>query len=428
MDCNATRDTYRLAIVEQALDRRTELAALIVSTILEELPEYASGRSAGELEDIRAGVQQSVDFCLATMQRGVGVGEDERHVLRRTGAQRARQGIPKPALLASVKVAVRTGRQFLTTLADVGDDPRAFMAAFREVNALLDRFEDEACSALAEGHDEGWPQVLSAPDRGEAVLVDRLLERRFADEEEMLAHAAQVGLSRHRRARVAVVASAQDADEGLLRATAAEVRSPGVAAVGPLRIVPAMHLPLVLQPRDGDDWRVIEARLSRAGSRHGTTVVWSVHAEALTGLSSIYRSVCEDLPFVAAATAWPGAVAAVIPRFHRVMAVGTAEERAELLGEVLRPLFSLPERERGELLDLLDALYETGGSTAALGRLLYVHKNTVGNRVRRVQDVTGLDVRRPAERLVLETAMRMRKVLDLDVDAQRPEWQRQNAC
>nr|MDQ3756478.1 helix-turn-helix domain-containing protein [Actinomycetota bacterium] len=77
------------------------------------------------------------------------------------------------------------------------------------------------------------------------------------------------------------------------------------------------------------------------------------------------------------------------------------------------PLDDLPERERTELLETLDALYETGGSSSALARHLHLHKNTVANRIRRVRDVFGLDVHRPAERLVLESAVRARHLLDV---------------
>ncbi|HEX9969238.1 MAG TPA: helix-turn-helix domain-containing protein, partial [Acidimicrobiales bacterium] len=83
--------------------------------------------------------------------------------------------------------------------------------------------------------------------------------------------------------------------------------------------------------------------------------------------------------------------------------------------------------------DFLDALYETGGSAAALARHLHVHKNTIGNRIRRVGEVLGLDVRRPADRLVLETALRMRKVAVRGpgaagaLAAPVPEWRGQHA-
>ncbi|MDQ3756287.1 MAG: helix-turn-helix domain-containing protein [Actinomycetota bacterium] len=422
MGFDAAREEYRLAIVRRALARRAQLGDVVVSNILAELPEYANGRSVGELEDIRAGILQSADCCLTTLEQGRRVQEEERDALRRTGAQRARQGIPKAAVLASVKIAVRVGRSFLMTCTDVGDDPRALMAAFREITAHLDQFEDETCAALEEGHDEAWRHVLSAVDRGEALLVDRLLERRFASDEEVLAHAAEVGLSRHRPAYVAVVTAVTDVEERRLRQTASDVRPLGMLAVGPLRLAYRTHLPIVLQPRDSAHWAQIEARLAQAGVRNGTTIVWGERTGSLTELAPVYRSLREDLPYVPAATRRPGAMPGIIPRFHRVTCAGTPAERVELMAAVLRPLLSLPRREREELLEALDVLYETGSSTAALARHLHVHKNTAANRLRRVQEVVGLDVRRPAERLLLEAALRMHSVTPLDGPHEHPEW------
>lgn len=410
-----------MAIVERARGRRVQLGEVVVSHILTELPEYANGRSEGELHDIQAGIGQSVDFCLLTLQRGVGVQEHERDVLRCTGAQRARQGIPRQAMEGSVKIAVRVGRRFLMTCTDVGDDPRALMAAFQDVTELLDRFEDEACSALGEGHDEAWRQVLSAADRGEAVLVDRLLERRFDDPEEVLSHAAEIGLNRHHGAHVGVASSISPVDVARLRATAEDVRSVGAVALGPVRVGQPVHLPFVVQPRSPAHWLQLVAHLAQAGARNHTTVVWSETAATLTTLSPAYRSLCDALPFLAAATIRPGGVPSVLPRFHRAMCVGTPVDRMRLVDEVLQPLMSLPGRDRQELLEVLDALYETGGSASALARHLHFHKNTVANRIRRVHELTGLDVRRPPEWLVLEMLLRMRNVTDASLGS-GPEW------
>lgn len=409
VEASDTKDQYRHAIVQRAVGRRSELVEVIVGNILDELSEYANGRSPAELEDIRVGVQHSIDLCLSIIHvGGRPLDHDEHTLLRGTGAQRARQGIPKPAVLASVKIAMRVGRTFLMTCTDVGDDAAALMAAFRRITEALDTFEDEACSALGDGHDEGSAEVLMGGDRGEAMLVDRLLEQRFVSDEEVLDHASRVGLSRHRASYVVTVSSVGVADEARLRATAADLRSVVVVAVGPLRLTSPLHLPLVVQPRDPAEWLQLVDRLGHIARRHGTAVVWSEDGLPLTALSPVYKTVREGLPFLVAATRWAGAVPSLLVRFHRTQATGTPAQRAALLAEILQPLGSLPDRERAELLEALDALYETGGSSAGLARHLHLHKNTVANRLRRVQEVLGLDVRRPAERLVVETALRMR--------------------
>jgi hypothetical protein len=411
-DDELTRQRYRHEIGQRAVARREELLDVIVSSILAELPEYGNGRSSGDLEDIRAGVQHSIDLCLSTIDRPRSLDEEERSILRCTGGQRARQGIPKPVVLASVKIAVRVGRTFLMTCTDVGDNPEALMGAFRDITEILDRFEDEACSALAEGHDKAWAHVLSGGDRGEAVLVDRLLEQRFVDGDEVVAHAVAMGLSSSRPAHVVVVTTSERPAPERLCATAADLRPLVMSAVGPLRSTHGLHLPCVVQPGGEAERAGLLDRLAQVGRRHGTTLVLDENGAPLTELAPRYRSVRDSLPFLATATTRPGAVRALIVRFHQVAWSGTPAERAEMLTAIVGPLHAVPERERAELLQTLDALYETGGSVAALARHLHVHKNTLGNRLRRVQEVLGLDVRQPCERLVLETALRMRHVLD----------------
>jgi hypothetical protein len=294
------------------------------------------------------------------------------------------------------------------TCNDVGDDPGALMAAFRDISTILDRFEDEACTCLGDGHDEAWRNVLSTGDRGEALLVDRLLEQRFVSAEEVLAHAAEIGLSRTRDARVVAMAPVGAAEAGAVQPVVGGVRELGMAAVGPMQSTSRMHVPCIVQPRHAADWARILDRLEHLGRRHQVALVWSDLAAPLTELAPVYRALRDDLPFVSMARTGGGTVHSLLVRFHRVTCAESPSQRMQFLAEVLRPLEALPERESDELLETLDVLYETGGSTAALARHLHVHKNTVGNRLRRVREVLGLDVRRPAERLVLETAVRAR--------------------
>jgi hypothetical protein len=402
----------REAVIRQAQARGEELVEIVVSTILAELPEYREGRSRAELDDIRSGVRGSVGLCLEAVAQGRQLTPDELVALRLTGAQRARQGLPRAVLLESVKVATRSGRAFLMTCGDLSLDSEVLLGAHSEIGAWIDRFEDDATVALGEGHDEEYDRVLSAADRGEALLVDRLLERRFTDEDEVLAHAAEVGLLVGREATVVVLATPGAIDERRLRAAVAELRPRIRLAAGPLRQAPRPHLPVVLQPASVDDWRKWPAKLEQLGAERGVVFVYAERVNCLTETATLYRPIQRSLHCLPAATMSPGAVPSLLPRFHRTMSEGSAWERAEIVREVLGPLDRLPAREAAEALEALDTLYETGASVVGLARHLHLHKNTVGNRLRRVGKLTGLDLRRPAERLVLETALRHRWLVD----------------
>jgi hypothetical protein len=73
--------------------------------------------------------------------------------------------------------------------------------------------------------------------------------------------------------------------------------------------------------------------------------------------------------------------------------------------EVLGSLLEVPEPERGTLLDTLSAWYRLEGSYPAVAAELWVHRNTVRNRIRRVHELTGRDVARPRDAAELYLAI-----------------------
>ncbi|OSC27016.1 hypothetical protein B8W69_15170 [Mycobacterium vulneris] len=74
---------------------------------------------------------------------------------------------------------------------------------------------------------------------------------------------------------------------------------------------------------------------------------------------------------------------------------------------------ALPEQEREALLDTLEAWFDHGGSAERAARALYVHPNTVRQRLREVEQRTGRLVTEPrvaAELCIaLETTRRAAK-------------------
>ena len=64
------------------------------------------------------------------------------------------------------------------------------------------------------------------------------------------------------------------------------------------------------------------------------------------------------------------------------------------------------------LLPTLEAYFESGTSGDAAASL-FVHRNTVTYRLRAVKRVTGLDVRDPDQRLLLEVQIRLARIRGL---------------
>ncbi|MGW0853986.1 helix-turn-helix domain-containing protein [Streptomyces sp. NPDC002690] len=76
-----------------------------------------------------------------------------------------------------------------------------------------------------------------------------------------------------------------------------------------------------------------------------------------------------------------------------------------LVRGVLGPLLTLPEAERDVLVGTLDAWLECGGSAGRAAVRLYCHRNTVLNRLRRLERLTARSLSWPRELVELTLAL-----------------------
>ncbi|MFE9852994.1 PucR family transcriptional regulator [Streptomyces sp. NPDC005576] len=76
-----------------------------------------------------------------------------------------------------------------------------------------------------------------------------------------------------------------------------------------------------------------------------------------------------------------------------------------LITDVLGPLFSLRETERVLLVGTLDAWLECEGSAGRAAVRLYCHRNTVLNRLRRLERLTARSLSRPRDLVELTLAL-----------------------
>lgn len=92
--------------------------------------------------------------------------------------------------------------------------------------------------------------------------------------------------------------------------------------------------------------------------------------------------------------------------------VVSSPELAEALAErVLGPLRSLDPADRDLLIDTLVVWMETDGSAQRAGARLYCHRNTVLNRLRRVEQLTGRNLTRVGDLVEISLALGARRLL-----------------
>jgi len=72
----------------------------------------------------------------------------------------------------------------------------------------------------------------------------------------------------------------------------------------------------------------------------------------------------------------------------------------------VRALAGLDTERDTELLKTLEAYLDFGGSLVEAAEALYVHRNTLLHRIERIQELSGLDLRNPTQRLNLHVALK----------------------
>jgi DNA-binding PucR family transcriptional regulator len=79
--------------------------------------------------------------------------------------------------------------------------------------------------------------------------------------------------------------------------------------------------------------------------------------------------------------------------------------------DVLGAVVSYDAAHGSQLVETLAAYFEHAGNQQRTARHLHVHVNTVAYRIRRISDLTGLDLDRHADRLAASVALEVLNVL-----------------
>jgi DNA-binding PucR family transcriptional regulator len=100
-----------------------------------------------------------------------------------------------------------------------------------------------------------------------------------------------------------------------------------------------------------------------------------------------------------------GEVACLDARLSAGLLVSAPDVARELAGTVLRPVLGLHAVERDLLLTTLAAWLECDGSTRHAAARLYCHRNTVANRLRRLEHLAQRSLARPRDLVELTLAL-----------------------
>lgn len=381
--------------IREDLDRRIAVAAdRLTDRTLTEDPAYAALLGRAELrERIHLTLGQAVEG-LVRSSRGL---PPELADARATGALRAGQGVPLASLRRAYRYGGRLVWQSLTEAVAAHD--RAELPRLLPGAVVLWDVLDQMADAASEAY------LRVEAERGErdrelrAALLDTLLGgdgnggggtgNGPGPAAQLSAEAAAARLGLPGRGRFAVVVLAPGTPPG---------RRPGTDPDGPRvlwRIRPDGETGLAeLGHHPLESLRALLAPLAVPA---GVSPVVS----APSGLAGARRLAALALRS-APAVSGPGAVL-LDERLPAALVAADPELAARLRRVVLGPVLALPPEDGRVLLDTLGTWLACQGSTTYAAQRLYCHRNTVSNRLRRLEQLTGRALSDPAH--VVELAL-----------------------
>ncbi|UGY94350.1 PucR family transcriptional regulator [Streptomyces gobiensis] len=299
----------------------------------------------------------------------------------RTGRRRAEQGLPLDLLVHAYRHAGYITWDALLETADE-QGPEALSAVMHAATAMWATVDRQAATA-ADAYRATEQEMLRRTDERVQALLDALLEGQNAPG---LVQRASAALDLPEQGRYAVVA---------LRAE----RRPGQAPFH--RISAAEGMGFTWRMRT--DYEVAVVALGESGLA-ALAAVLSARCPGPGGISPVVESLGElgrarRLAEVALRTCAPEADRCVRldERLPTALVVSQPELAGLLISDVFGPLLELEAADRAVLLETLDAWLECRASAGRAATRLYCHRNTVFNRLRRLEQLTSRSLSHPRD-------------------------------
>jgi len=200
-----------------------------------------------------------------------------------------------------------------------------------------------------------------------------------------------------------LVACARDGEDAraLARAVAARLHR---SVLVPESDLPPAHAAVVVPVAAPGVWQHAVEAARREATEQGLPVLVREPVLGLRALRSSYLHAVADVGLALAAGPLGPLVRPddlVIPRM--LVLLDAADQRA--IAAPLHAILALPAPHRDAYLRTLDVLRRAGGSQARAATQLHLHANSLRYRIDRIEEMTGLRLADPADRLQLDLAV-----------------------
>jgi len=404
-------DQFRAELLRRLAARREPLAAAIVDGIFEEVAEYRAMTGPEPRQRALATVREVLGCTLRLLAEERVLDQEERGRLREIGGARAERGV----LLESVHAAVRSGmeRSWRELLAETAGLPLSADGQMAVGRLALDVFRavGEITVLLDAGYLERRSQRLQRRERAQAEVIGEVLRGDFSDEEEVIARATEVGLDLSRPVGLLLVAAPARADEDLVpRSAAAAIARRVAGAIEAGAESDPAHVRLLLPGQDPQTWPATLDLIAQVAAEERVLVLAQPPVDGPLGLKQAYQRAVARLPLARRVFIRRLVVPVSDLDVYSLLQGAPADERREFMREVLGDVLDLPSAQAVALVETLGALFDSGGRLGAAATRLNLHVNTVKQRVRRLETLTGLRVDVSGERLRLELALHLARM------------------
>jgi len=347
-------------------------------------------------DQLRTTVRTHLDFILGVF--GAATPSYDTAAAAETGRNRAAAGVPLAAVMDSYRLCARFLWDELCAEATRRDavTDAGLVGAASAMWLVLDEFT----TAMVTGYQEEMARQFVGRQQKRSAMVQALIDGRLTDTVDLWNTADTLRISLHGPYLV-VCAELTSIGRSVLPDIETRLSARGIFSAW--RLQPDIEIGILhLGPTGGLD-SVVEVLSEYNATRVGISPPIPDLAETASALRYARIAMTASRPDRGPITVFDRDVMAVT-------AAAAPEVMSRITSNILGPLDDLPAHERDALLDTLDAWLDNGGSAERAANVLYLHPNTVRQRLRKLEQRTGRalsDPRAAAELCIaLETARR----------------------
>jgi hypothetical protein len=327
-------------------------------------------------EEIRLACRDNIAGILGALGRD-GVPIDQAPAVA-AGRLKAEREIPLPAVLHAYRLA---GRLIWEEVVERSDASEA--ATLPDIAARMWTVIDEMSSVATDAYTEATIDRARADAQTRQTMLRALLRGEIQERSHLREHLRVLRLAEHGTYLVACIdGPLPHADSTATIEQALARRGFQSQWIGELRF----HAGLIAIPDGFDIDRAVAALQTLDGRRTGVSRVF----EALADAPDAFREA--QLAVQCAPVASRG-VSVYGERSTALLLARSPDGARDLAQDILGPLLGLPDAD--SLLETLALWFECGGSASAAAERQHFHRNTIHQRLRRIEQLTGRSVSHP---------------------------------